>query len=385
MRVAIVHHWFVSQGGGERVAEVLAGMYPSADIFALVADPQKVPPSLCHRALRTSFINHLPFAGRIYRHMLPLYPRAVERLDLREYDLVLTSDSGPMKGVVVSPSAVHICYCHSPMRYLWDQHQHYRRSMGPLTRAAFGLSARYVRSWDQRAAQRVTRFVANSRYVASRIREYYKRDSVVIHPPVDTAAGYIASTSSEAYLTVGRLVPYKRIDLLIEACNLLERELRIIGTGPEESRLRAQAGKSIKFLGNVDEASLWHEYANCRAFLFAGEEDFGMAMVEAQSCGRPVIAFGKGGALEAVVSPNRAAYSSRDTCVLFDRQEPEAIVKAILCFEAAEHRFDPDFIRRHAERFSLQAFGRSFRDLVDNTIVNFSPAKQLEACCERFA
>jgi len=380
MRVAIVHHWFVSQGGGERVAEVLAQMYPSADIFALVADRAMVPPSLRNRRLQTTFINRLPFATRIYRHLLPLYPRAVERLDLRGYDLVISSDSGPMKGVLVSPSAVHICYCHSPMRYLWDQNHHYRRSMAPLARAAFDLTAGYVRSWDQRAAQRVTQFVANSRYVASRIREYYQRDSVVIPPPVDTAAGYISNAPGSAYLTVGRLVAYKRIDLLIQACNVLGRELRIIGTGPEESRLRSQAGSTIKFLGNVDETSLWREYANCRAFLFSAEEDFGMSMVEAQSCGRPVIAFGKGGALEAVVSGDRTVPSAHETCVLFDRQTPEGVVKAILCFEAAEDRFQPQVIRRHAQRFSAGAFRSAFRRLVDSTTSSEERMPELEAC-----
>lgn len=380
MRVAIVHHWFVSQGGGERVAETLALMYPSADIFALVADSEKIPASLRHHTLRTSFINRLPFASRVYRHLLPLYPLAVGRLDLSRYDLVLTSDSGPMKGVIISPAAVHICYCHSPMRYLWDQYHHYRRSMGPLSRAAFSLSANYVRTWDQRAARRVTQFVANSRYVASRIRQHYGRESAVIHPPVDVTAGYVAAIPGRAYLTVGRLVPYKRIDLLIEACNLLGRELRIIGTGPEESRLRARAGRTIKFLGNVDEAGLWHEYADCRAFLFAAEEDFGMAVVEAQACGRPVIAFGQGGALESVVSLNPAAPSPHNTGIFFPHQTAEAIVDAIQRFEAGEHCFQPPFIRRHAERFSAQAFRRSFQDLVDSTLADHAPAYQLEAC-----
>jgi len=380
MRIAIVHHWFVSHGGGERVAEVLAQMYPSADIFTLVADTSQLPLSMRDRALRTSFINRLPLAHRIYRHLLPLYPKAVEHLDLRNYDLVLTSDSGPMKGVRTSPSAVHICYCHSPMRYLWDQHHHYRLNMGKLAGAAFAASARYVRAWDQRAAQRVTRFVANSHYVASRIHACYGRDSDVIHPPVDTSAGYLSGTSGHAYLTVGRLVPYKRIDVLIQACNILGRELRIIGTGPEESRLRAQAGSPIKFLGNVNDSSLWREYAHCKAFLFAAEEDFGMAMVEAQSCGRPVIAFGKGGALETVVSANHTAAPLENTCVLFESQSPEAVVKAILCFEAAEHRFRPQIIRRHAHRFSVEAFRSSFRNLVDATMANRSPAYELEAC-----
>ncbi len=378
MRIAIVHHWFVSRGGGERVAEVLARMYPTADLFALVVDPDKLPPSLCHHALQTSFVNRLPFSSRVYRHLLPLYPSAVERLDARGYDLVLTSDSGPMKGVRVSPSAVHICYCHSPMRYLWDQYQHYRRSLGPLPRVAFSLSANYVRRWDQRAAQRVTHFVANSRYVAARIFRYYGRESVVIHPPVDITAGYVASVPGGGYLTVGRLVPYKRIDLLIEACNLLGRELRIIGTGPEESRLRAQAGGTIKFLGNVDETSLWHEYANCRAFLFAAEEDFGMAVVEAQACGRPVIAFGKGGALETVVSSGRGLSLQKDTGLLFSHQTPESVADAILRFEASEYRFQPNVIRRHAANFSIEAFCTQFQDLVDRAVGNPSSLRERE-------
>jgi glycosyltransferase involved in cell wall biosynthesis len=379
MRVAIVHHWFVSQGGGERVAEALARMYPAADLFALVADPQKVPEPLRHLTLKTSFLDRLPFASRIYRHLLPLYPQAVENLDLRGYDLVLSSDSGPMKGVVVSPSAVHICYCHSPMRYLWDQYHQYRRGMGPLSKAAFSLSANYVRSWDQRAAQRVTEFVANSRYVAGRIRSCYRRESTVIYPPVDTSSGYLVSQPGKAYLTVDRLVPYKRVDLLIEACNLLGRELRIIGTGPEEHRLRSQAGKTIRFLGAVDEALLWEEYANCRAFLFAAEEDFGMAIVEAQSCGRPVIVFGKGGALETVRCLDATAPHPQDSGVLFYEQTPKAVTEAILHFEANEHSFQPQGIRQQACHFGTESFRRSLQNLVDETIAasSFTPALEV--------
>jgi len=377
VRVAVVHHWFVSQGGGERVAEVLAQMYPAADLFTLVANPEWVPHSLRHRSLQASFLNRIPFASRIYRHLLPLYPMAVEQIDLSGYDLVLTSDSGPMKGTIVSPSAVHICYCHSPMRYLWDQYHEYCKSMGRTSRAVFSLSARYVRSWDQRAAQQVTQFVANSNYVASRIRQCYGRDSTVLYPPVDTSSGYIASTPGNAYLTVGRLVSYKRTDLLIQACNMLGRELRIIGTGPEEARLRSQAGKTIKFLGNVNEATLWEEYAHCRAFLFAAEEDFGMAVVEAQACGRPVIAFGKGGALETVESLDSTALSSEDTGVLFYQQTARAVAEAILRFEASEFCFQPHMIRERATRFSVDTFRQSFRNLVDGALGLPSYARDL--------
>jgi len=353
-------------------------MYPDADIFALVADRDKLPATLRHRSLQTSFLDRVPFARRAYRQLLALYPLAVEHLDLSGYDLVLTSDSGPMKGILVSPSTVHICYCHSPMRYLWDQYHHYRGSMGPLSRSFFSLSAHYVRSWDQRAAQRVTHFVANSSYVAARIRQYYGRDSTVIYPPVDMSSGYLTGAPRGAYLTVGRLVPYKRIDLLIQACNLLGRELRIIGTGPEEARLRSQAGKTIKFLGNVDEASLWEEYANCRAFLFAAEEDFGMAIVEAQACGRPVIAFGKGGALESIGCIDITAPCPQDTGLFFYEQTPMAVVDAILRFEASEHCFQPQTIRERADRFSSEVFRDNFQNLVDVALGAPSLTHELE-------
>jgi len=380
VRVAIVHHWFVSQGGGERVAEALAQMYPSADLFALVADPEKIPQSLRDRSLRTSILDRIPFANRIYRQLLPLYPLAVEQIDLSAYDLILTSDSGPMKGTIVSPPAVHICYCHSPMRYLWDQYHEYCRSMGRISRAAFSLSAHYVRRWDQRAAQQVTEFAANSCYVASRISRYYGRESTVIYPPVDISSGYIVDAPGDAYLTVGRLVPYKRIDLLIQACNLLGRELRIIGTGPEEVRLRAQAGKTVRFLGNVDDATLWEEYAHCRAFLFAADEDFGMAVVEAQACGRPVIALGKGGALETIGSLDHSAPSPQDTGVLFYQQTAMAVADAIVRFEASEYCFQPSTIRERASQFSVEAFSRSFRDLVDSALGAPTRVRELEVC-----
>ncbi len=378
MRVAIVHHWYVTTGGGERVAEALASLYPQADLFALVADPARVPPSLSDRRLTTSFLNRLPFARRTYRHLLPLYPLAVEQLDLTGYDLVLTSDSGPMKGVIVSPSAVHVCYCHSPMRYLWDQYHPYRNRMRGMARFAFSMAAHYVRNWDQAAAQRVTHFAANSRYVAARIRQYYGRDSTVIYPPVDTASGRLDGNPSEAYLTVSRLTSYKRVDLLIEACNRLGRRLRIVGTGPEEARLRSMAGNTIEFLGEVGHETLWNEYARCAAFLYAAEEDFGMALVEAQACGRPVIAFGRGGALESVVSLDNAGHRTACTGVFFYEQTAAAAESAIRRFELNEHRFQTAIIREHASRFGVQAFRRGFQSLVDEALQVSPSVSRLE-------
>jgi glycosyltransferase involved in cell wall biosynthesis len=380
MRVAIVHHWYVSKGGGERVAEALASLYPQADLFALVADPARVPQSLAGRKLTTSFLDRLPLARRAYRHLLPFYPLAVEQLDLTGYDLVLTSDSGPMKGIIVSPSAVHVCYCHSPMRYLWDQYHDYRSQMGGIARVAFTAAAHYVRNWDQSAAQRVTRFAANSRYVAARIRQYYGRESTVIYPPVDTASGRFIGTQSDAYLTVSRLTSYKRVDLLIEACNRLSRRLRIVGKGPEESRLRSMAGNTIEFLGEVGHETLWNEYARCSAFLYAAEEDFGMALVEAQACGRPVIALGRGGALESVVSLDNADHRTSCTGLFYYEQTASSAAAAIRRFELNEHRFQPTVIRKHAARFGAQAFRRGFQSLVDDALQVSPSAARLQVC-----
>ena len=230
--MAIVHHWLVTQGGGERVLEALASMFPGADIFTLLADPPSIPASLRGRCITQSFLARIPWSHKLHRHLLPLYPMAVEQLDLRDYDLVITSDAGPMKGVLVAPEAVHICYCHAPMRYIWNQYHDYRNELSGLAKSVFGLSAHYVRAWDFAAAQRVSLFVANSVNVSNRIRQYYSRPSLVLYPPVDTSFARLETTVDESYLAVGRLVAYKRLDLLIAACNRLGRRLRIIGIGP---------------------------------------------------------------------------------------------------------------------------------------------------------
>src|SRR5580692_4992790 len=253
LRVAIVHHWFVSMAGGERVVNAIAGMFPAADIFTLVLDKRKLPPRLRDRKITTSFLDRTLLARRAHRHFLPFYPLAVEMLDLSGYDLVITSDSGPMKGVVTDLESTHICYCHSPMRYLWDAHSAYLRKMSPLVRTFFGLSSHYVRNWDYSAAQRVDHFIADSNYVAGRIRKYYRRESTVIHAPIDTSQSYLAKEHGDYYLALGRLVPYKRTDVLIDACAKLGRKLVVVGVGPELPRLMNKAAKNVEFLGQVDE------------------------------------------------------------------------------------------------------------------------------------
>lgn len=369
MRVAIVHHWFVTQGGGEQVAEAIGDLFPDADLFTLVADPSFVPRGLAGRRRTVSLLQSLPGAKRIHRHLLPLYPFAVEQLNLTAYDLVLSSDSGPVKGVLTHQDALHICYCHSPMRYLWDGYHEYAARMSGISRLAFSLSAHYVRNWDYQAAQRVTHFIANSEYVARRISRFYGRPSRVIHPPINTRQGFIANQPEDYYLAVGRLVGYKKTEILIEACNKLGRELRIVGEGPEMKRLRRVAGPTIKFLGKLNNTDLWQTYAHCRALLFAADEDFGMVALEAQACGRPVIAFGRGGSLETVRGlPDGPLGNEQDlkaaTGLFFSHQSEEAVVRAILRFEAMEGDLSPKLIQKHARQFDTAIFKGRMRHYI---------------------
>jgi glycosyltransferase involved in cell wall biosynthesis len=374
LRVAIVHHWFISRAGGERVIDTIASIFPTADLFTLFLDQQKLPPALRKHKITTSFLDRIPGARRAHRHLLPFYPLAVEMLDLSGYDLVITSDSGPMKGVVTDPSSTHICYCHSPMRYLWDGHSAYLRSMPPLTQTMFGLASHYVRNWDYSAAQRVDHFIANSNYVAGRIRKYYRRDSTVIHPPINTAQSFLADKHEDYYLAVGRLVPYKCTDLLIDACRKLGRKLVVVGDGPEMKRLTKKSAKNVEFLGEVDESQLRGVYAKCRALLFAADEDFGMVPLEAQSYGRPVIAFGKGGSLETVVgtySPSREQKNGQEpaiTGVFFPEQTADSLAKAILSFESSEELFRPQRIQLHARKFDTAVFLDRMRNYISRVI-----------------
>jgi glycosyltransferase involved in cell wall biosynthesis len=376
LRVAIVHHWFISRAGGERVIDTIASIFPTVDLFTLFLDQQKLPPALRKHKITTSFLDRIPGARRAHRHFLPFYPLAVEMLDLSGYDLIITSDSGPMKGVVTDPSSTHICYCHSPMRYLWDGHSAYLRGMPPLTQTLFGLASHYVRNWDYSAAQRVDHFIANSDYVAGRIWKYYRRDSTVIHPPINTAQSFLANKHEDYYLAVGRLVPYKCTDLLIDACGQLGRKLVVVGDGPEKKRLIKKSAKNVEFLGEIDESQLRGVYAKCRALLFAADEDFGMVPLEAQSYGRPVIAFGKGGALETVVgtfSPNREQKNGQEpaiTGVFFPEQTVDSLAKAILSFESSEEIFCPQRIQLHARKFDTAVFLDRMRKYISCVILN---------------
>jgi len=363
VRVAIVHHWFVTRGGGERVAECIASLFPEAEIFTLVAASPGLPGSLAGRKLHTSFLQKLPFGTTHHRHMMPLYPAATESLDLRGFDLVISSDSGPVKGVRVDPGAVHICYCHSPMRYLYDGYEDYRSQMGLLTRTVFSATAGSVRRWDLEAAKRVTHFIANSNYVAERISRIYRRESTVINPPIDLELARFAAPGDH-YLCAGRLVGYKRTDLLMQACQRLGRKLRIAGDGPELTRLKRDATATTEFLGALETDPLWQEYAECRALLFAADEDFGMVPLEAQACGRPVVCYGAGGSLETVRGRADEDGGIAPTGVYFSEQTVESVIEGILRFEAQEAQFDPAATQAWAATFATPIFLERMRDFV---------------------
>ena len=372
LRVALCHYWFNSYGGGERVVEAIAEVFPQAHFFSLIAGESQALPGVRGR-LTTSFVDRIPGSSRWHRHFLPLYPFALEQFDLSDFDLVISSESGPAKGVITSPQTCHICYCHSPMRYIWDMYHQSRKSMNPITRAIFSLSAHYMRLWDLSTAARVDYFAANSRYIAGRIRKYYRRESTVIHPPANISTGYIAPVLDDYYLVVSRFVPYKRVDLAIEACNRLGRRLRIVGDGPEYKALRNLAGPTIEFLGRLDESALHEIYARCRALLFPGEEDFGIVPVEAQSHGRPVIAYGRGGALETVTA-DLAGVDDPANCtgIFFPDATIDSLCDAIRGFERVESGFRPQFIRNSVQRFSLERFKEEFANFVLDKMGEFS-------------
>lgn len=353
MKVAIIHYWLVGMRGGEKVVEALGRMYPEADIFTHVVVPAAISAELRGHRIRTSFIARLPQAARRYKTYLPLMPMALEQLDLTGYDLILSSESGPAKGIITPEGAVHLCYCHSPMRYIWNMYHDYRRSAGPLAKFAMPLVTHYLRTWDESSAARVDSFVANSSTVASRIRRYYRREATVIYPPVDVGAFAPVAPDEvdDYYLMVGELVRYKRPDIAVRAFNALERPLVVIGGGEMLAELRALAGPTVQVLGAQPFDQLRHHYARARGLIFPGEEDFGIVPVEAMASGRPVVAFGRGGATETVVDGR--------TGVFFDEQSEEALIAAIERLERLD--LDPAAIVTHARQFNSARFEAQMR------------------------
>ena len=357
MKVAIIHYWLVGMRGGEKVIEALCDLYPEADIFTHAYLPDMISEKIRAHKVIPSFINALPKAGKMYKTYLPLMPLALEQLDLRGYDLIISSESGPSKGVLAPADAVHVCYCHTPMRYIWNMYHDYRAGAGRATRALMPVLAHYLRMWDVTSAQRVDSFVANSSAVAARIERFYGLGAEVIYPPVDIGAFQVAQPGQigDFFLMAGELVSYKRPDLAVRAFNAMQEKLVVIGGGEMLDQLKRIAGPTVKILGPQPFSVLREHYAKCRALIFPGEEDFGMVPVEAMASGRPVIAFGRGGALETVVDG--------ETGLFFHEQSAEAIAAAMERFKA--FTVDPIKISRHAQRFDTPHFPTRFREHVE--------------------
>lgn len=382
LRVAIVHYWFVRRRGGEQVVEALAEMFPQADIFTLVLDPASLGKTLQGHRIQSSFLRRIPGIIRHYQKFMVLFPLALESFDLADYDLVISSESGPAKGVITGTQTCHICYCHTPMRYIWDMYSKYRKEApgGVIGRMLFSLIAHYLRLWDVATAQRVDYFVANSQHVSQRIWKTYRRSAKVIHPPV-AVDEYNANNSVEGfYLVVSQLVFYKRVDLAIEACNRLRRKLIVIGEGQESESLRRIAGPTVTMMGWQSTEVLRDHYGRCRALLFPGEEDFGMTPVEVQASGRPVIALGRGGALETVRGyfPSDKTPPADPSGVFFEEASVEFLIAAILEFEKNEMRFSPQKIKAQVQHFNRQRFKAEMGKFIREKLEHFRLEKNFK-------
>lgn len=359
MQIAIAHDFLAQMGGAEKVVEVLHSMYPEAPIYTSVFIPEVMPSYYREWDIRTSFLQKLPFLHKTHRMALPLYPMAFESFDLSGYDLVISSSSAFAKGVMTHQDTVHICYTHTPMRYGWNAHAYLEREQisAPMSRI-LSPALHYLRVWDAVASMRVDGYIANSQIVADRIKKFYRRDSKIIYPPVDTSRFQIAPYDEigDYYLIAARFVPYKRLDLAIEACTLLKRPLKVIGSGRQEAYLKSIAGPTVEFLGRALDEELIGLMSRARAYLMPGQEDFGISPVESNACGRPVIAYGAGGALDSQLDGV--------TGILFYEQTADSLADAICRSESIQ--FDPQKIRSNAMRFDTEVFKSRMRNVVDD-------------------
>jgi len=373
MKTAIVHEWFVTYVGSEKVVEQLLALYPEADLFTLVDFlPASEREFLKGRKIHTSFIQKLPLAKKYYRQYLPWMPLAIEQFDLSEYELIISSSHAVAKGVLTAPDQLHISYVHSPMRYAWDMQHQYLRETG-LDKGIFSWYTRRLlhrmRLWDYRTANGVDWFVANSRFIARRIWKVYRREAKVIHPPVQIENFPLQESKSDYYLAASRMVPYKKMDLIVEAFNRMpKKRLVVIGEGPGLRKVKANAKSNIEVLGYQPTGILSQYMQGARAFIFAAREDFGIMPLEAQASGTPVIAFGEGGALETI----RGLDDAQPTGVFFKEQTPEAIINAVDLFEANEHKITPTVCRKNSEGFSPQRFRSEFAQFVEDAWTRFN-------------
>lgn len=373
MKVAIVHDWLTGMRGGEKCLEVFCEIFPDADLFTLLHVHGSVSKTIEDHCIRTSFLQKMPGIKKRYRYFLPLMPSAIRMLDLSGYDFILSSSHCVAKGAKGDNQAFHLCYCYTPMRYAWTAYEDYfggDRVRG-LSRWLIPRAMKYLRHWDTKANKGIHEFVAISYTVADRIRHFYGREADVLYPPVDTNLYQPQGEVEDYYLVVSAFAPYKRVDVAVEAFNRLGRPLRVVGDGQDFDQVRKLGKSNIEFLGWQDNAALAKLYAGCRAFIFPGEEDFGITPLEAQSCGRPVIALGAGGTLETVVALNReefqpppgiACWNDMETSdigptgLYFDRSEVDSLVKAVKRFEREEALFQPGEARRQARQFDRGRF-----------------------------
>jgi glycosyltransferase involved in cell wall biosynthesis len=360
MKVAIVHYWFLSMRGGERVIETLLEMFPDADIYTHVYNPKKLSPAITGKNVTTSYIQKLPFAKTLYKLYMPLMPNALLDFNLQDYDLIISSESGPAKGVVPNPDAFHVCYCHSPVRYFWDMYHEYCGSSNIVNKIGMRLLVPKLRSWDVVSANLVDKFISNSSYVSKRIKRYYGRDSEIVFPPVDVEKYCdVHRDVKDYYLFLGQNVPYKRLDLALAACCKVGRKLVVAGGGIKKSLKRKweQTG-AVRFLGQINESEKATLFSEARALLFPGIEDFGMVPVEANAAGCPVIAYKKGGAVDSVIE--------NKTGIFFTEQSAESLSEAILKFEADEKQYlNRDVFTKHVQQFSKEKFKENIQRIVD--------------------
>lgn len=365
MKVALVHDWLTGMRGGEKCLEVFCELFPDADLYTLVYDPGAVSATIRGMNIKASWINRLPAARKYFRQLLPFFPRAIERFELDGYDLILSSSHCVAKGIFPH-RGLHIAYVHAPMRYVWDMGKAYVAGGASVTtRAGLFLCRRYLRRWDLRTSDRVDQFIAGSNNVAKKIERIYGREAAVIYPPVDVERFFVRERADSYYLVVSALVPYKRIDIAIEAFNELKLPLKIAGDGPLRKRLEKSAGMNVEFLGWVDDARLAEVYAGCQALIFPGEEDFGIVPLEAQASGRPVIAYGKGGLLETVVELDGSLSRSPPTGILFPEQSAASLIAALEFYQKHQREFRPRQIREHALKFSRERFKREMAEYLD--------------------
>jgi glycosyltransferase involved in cell wall biosynthesis len=371
MKIALVHDYLNQYGGAERVLEALHDVYPAAPVYTTIYSPRKMPAHYRGWRIRTSFMQRLPGVTSRHQWYLPLYPLAVESFDLSGYDVVLSSSSAFAKGVITEAGALHVCYCHSPMRFVWNFGEYIQWEKGAARRARpiLPLVLNYVRLWDEVSAGRVDAFIANSRVVARRIRKRYKREATIINPPVDTRlyTPLEGEAPGDYFLIVSRMIPYKRLDIAIDAFTRLKLPLKVVGTGRQQAELMARAGPNVEFLGSLPDADLKRLYASCRAFIFPGQEDFGITPLEAQASGRPVIAYGAGGALETVVAGMTGEF--------FTEQSAGCLAEVVARFD--ERSYDPVEIRRHAEGFDTEVFKRKIEKFVSSKLAEQEAAQSM--------